>query len=62
MEFEAIFAQLDSDTKQVLFAALWAAKDVHGPVDALTAVQYDRLDALADFTNATIAASFDTSV
>ena len=51
MDFETIFAQLDSDTKQVLFAALWAAKDVHGSVDALTAAQYDRLDALANFTN-----------
>jgi hypothetical protein len=50
-DFKTMFSQLDDDTKQVLFAALWAAQDVHAPVDNLTQKQWELVDSLAEFTN-----------
>lgn len=51
MKLEEVWEKLDKDDRVVIFASLFAALDIHPPVDSLTQEQYERLDELSNFTN-----------
>lgn len=48
---DEVWGSLSKSDKEVVRAALWAALDVHSPVDSLSAEQFDRLELLANFVN-----------
>lgn len=51
MQLEDIFGQLTPLDQRLLFAAVYAALDIHAPLDAMAEAGHERLDQLAAFLN-----------
>ena len=51
LRLEDVFGQLDPVDLRVIFAALYAAKDIHAPLDSMDTIFHDRLDELAAAIN-----------
>lgn len=48
---ETVFHSLTEQDKRILFAALYAARDIHAPLDNLPSEDHDRIETLSEAIN-----------
>lgn len=51
LSLETVFHSLNDQDKRILFAALYAARDIHAPLDTLPIEDHDRIAALSEAIN-----------